>query len=219
MSKASADRFRITPYARAGYDRVARFYDLVLWPQELLAFRRWRRRLWAKVGDPGRILEVGVGTGANLPYHPGRGRVVALDLSLSMLRRAKERAKGNGARADLLRMDVEALAFPNASFDAVVSSFAFCSVADPILGLEEVRRILKPGGRAWLMEHVRSQTPLGWAMDLFNPIAVRLCGENINRDTVGNLRRAGFAVRSVERLFLDVFLLIEAAPESRGRNL
>ena len=97
------------------------------------------------------------------------------------------------------------------SFDAAVSTCVFCSVPDPVQGLSEVRRVLRPGGRAILLEHVRSRNRfLGWLMDLLNPLVVRLSGANINRDTVGNVERAGLRVVRVTDLLFGIVKLIEA---------
>jgi len=101
--------------------------------------------------------------------------------------------------------------FPTGKFDSVVTSFVFCSVPDAVGGLCEVYRALKPKGKAAFLEHVRSKNGLvGPLMDLANPIAVRLSGANINRDTVANVKAAGFEIESVTRLFWDIVLLIEA---------
>lgn len=182
-----------TERARKRYDRGAATYDLREGVMELL-FRRWRRELWALV-PPGRVLEIGVGTGKNIPYYPAGAEVTAIDFSPKMLERAERRARRHGARVSLHLMDAQALAFPDASFDAAVATYVFCSVPDPVLGLSEARRVLKPGGRLYLLEHVRSDCPvLGRAMDLVNPLFVRMTGANLNRRTVENVRRAGFTV-------------------------
>jgi len=110
-------------------------------------------------------------------------------------------------------MDAQALAIADASFDVVVTTCVFCSVPDPVLGLREVRRVLRPGGRILLLEHVRSRLPLlGRCMDWLNPISVRLQGANINRDTVGNVQRAGLHIGQVDNLLLDIFKLVEGGP-------
>jgi len=199
-----------TRTAQKRYDRQAIFYDFRDAPMERFLFRRWRDRLWSLV-PAGRVLEVGVGTGHNIPYYDAHHDVTALDLSPKMLRRAEGRRRRLGKQTGLALMDAQALAASDASFDAAVSTCVFCSVPDPVQGLSEMRRVLRPGGRAILLEHVRSRNPvLGWLMDRLNPLAVRMGGANINRDTVGNVERAGLRVVKVTDLRFGIFKLIEA---------
>jgi len=107
-----------------------------------------------------------------------------------------------GVAARLELADVQALPFPDASFDAAVATFVVCSVSDPVLVLREVRRLLKPGGRLLLLEHVVSQWPvLRSLMQWLDPLPHHLWGAQLNRETV---ETAGFAVISAETLSLDV---------------
>lgn len=195
----------------ATYDRVSRVYDVAEACSEWLLFRRWRRLLFGTAG--GRILEVGVGTGKNIPYYPPGASVVAIDVSPGMMRRARRRASRAAARPTLLRMDVQHLASKPRSFDCVLASFVFCSVPDPLSGLREAGRVCKPDGRVLLLEHVRGAGKLmGRAMDLLNPLCVRLAGVNINRDTAANVQHAGLELVSREDLWGGVFKLIRARP-------
>ncbi|MBI4571266.1 MAG: class I SAM-dependent methyltransferase, partial [Chloroflexi bacterium] len=189
-------------------------YDLREAPMELF-IGRWRRRLWGKIPPGSRVLEIGVGTGKNLRWYPPGVSVVAVDFSPRMLSRAVRRVRKGGVDVQLALMDAQALALAGGSFDVVVSTCVFCSVPDPVLGLEEVRRVLRPDGRILLLEHVRSRLPvLGRLMDWVNPVSVRLQGANINRDTVGNVQKAGLSTRRVDNLFLDIVKLIDGAPAS-----
>jgi ubiquinone/menaquinone biosynthesis C-methylase UbiE len=205
-----------TGVTRARYDRVAPVYDLYEGLMEGLFFRSWRRLVWRAVQGhlqqiaahatgaaavKPRLLEVGVGTGKNLPYYPEGVEAVAIDISEKMLERARRRAQRLKKPVELLPMDAQALAFPDESFDVVVATFVFCSVPDPVLGLREINRVLKPHGRVVLLEHMRPRSErLGKLFDLFNPLAVRLTGANINRRTVENVRKAGLAIESVKEL-------------------
>jgi ubiquinone/menaquinone biosynthesis C-methylase UbiE len=199
-----------TERTRRAYDRSASWYDIQEWLPEKLAVRRWRRRLWELVPG-GDVLEVGVGTGRNLPYYEENMHVTAIDLSPKMLRRAKARAKRGAVPVSLLTLDAQALDFPDSQFDAAVATFVFCSVPDPVLGLSEVRRVLKPGGRVYLLEHVLSHKPvLGWLMRRTNGFWRALSGANIARETVSNVEAAGFEVVSVENLLVDMVKLIVA---------
>ncbi|MBI2166021.1 MAG: methyltransferase domain-containing protein [Chloroflexi bacterium] len=197
---------------RRRYDRQALVYDLVESLPEW-TFAHWRRLLWDRVTG-GHILEVGVGTGKNIPYYPAGADVVAVDLSSRMLRRAVRRTREGASSVELMQMAAESLAFPDHSFDYVATTFVLCSVSDPIGALREMGRVCKPVGTLLLLEHVRIERPLiGLLMDLLNPVAVRMTGANINRRTVANARRAGLILLSLESLApMGLVTLITAKP-------
>ncbi len=212
------DLTTLTQVTRKRYNRIAPLYDLMETFVERARFQKWRAQLWSRV-PPGRILEVGVGTGKNMSYYPSGAQVTAIDLSEAMLARARERARKLGLDVDLQWMDVQHLAFPDDTFDAAVATFVFCSVPDPIRGLQELARVVKPNGDIWLLEHVRVDKPLiGPLMDLLNPLVVRLVGANINRRTVDNVRRAGLSLVSVENLSGDLVKLIHARPPQASQR-
>ena len=198
------------------YNRQALTYDLREAPMELL-LGRWRRRLWALVPPGSRVLEVGVGTGKNLRWYPHDVSVTAVDFSPKMFARAVRRARQRHVSVELALMDAQALALRDAAFDVVVATCVFCSVPDPALGLHEIGRVLRPGGRVLLLEHVRSRLPVvGRCMDWLNPVSVWLQGANINRDTVGNVERAGLRAVRADNLFLDIFKLIQAGQTAQA---
>lgn len=197
------------------YDRQAPTYDLFEAPVELL-MARWRRRLWQLLPPGARVLEVGVGTGKNLRWHPPGVSITAVDFSPKMLARAVGRAEKQRASAQFALMDAQDLALADDAFDVAVATCVFCTVPDPVLGLREVRRVLRPDGRLLLLEHVRSGLPVvGRSMDLLNAVTVRMSGTNINRGTVRNVELAGFRILEVDDLFLDIVKLIIAEPDAR----
>jgi phosphatidylethanolamine/phosphatidyl-N-methylethanolamine N-methyltransferase len=189
-----------TAKTRARYNRIAPFYDMMEGAAER-RFAPWRQQIWALVMGS-RVLEVGVGTGKNLPYYPAVANVTAIDLSNHMLDRARQKAKKLGHPVELLEMDAQQLSFPDDAFDAAVATFVFCSVPDPLRGLRQLVRVVRPGGQVLLLEHVRIDRPgiAGLVMDVLDPLVVRVMGAHINRRTVETVQQAGLTVERVEDL-------------------
>jgi len=203
---------RQTIVTRKRYDRIAPLYDAMEWFTERASFQGWRENLWSRLPD-GYILEVGVGTGKNMPYYPDGAKMTAIDLSDGMLTQARRKAQDLGIAVDLRYMDAQRLEFPDDTFDAAVATFVFCSVPVAVQGLRELGRVVKPDGDIWLLEHVRVNKPVvGPLMDLANPVVVRIMGANINRQTVDNVREAGLEIVKVENLRGELVKLIHARP-------
>jgi phosphatidylethanolamine/phosphatidyl-N-methylethanolamine N-methyltransferase len=192
------------------YDRIAPFFDLLEAPMEGLFFKPWRARLWANATGH-HILEVGVGTGKNFAYYPKDARITAIDLSPNMLKLAEQAKNKNNIQVDLALMDVQSLPYADNSFDTVIAAFVFCSVPLPIKGLKELYRVCKPSGQVLLLEHVISSKPVfAWAMNMLNPIIVKLVGANINRNTVKNVKACAFSTVRIDERCGDILKLIEA---------
>lgn len=193
----------ITEKIRKRYNRIARVYDLMGSMMEKGKMNEWRKSIWQEA--QGKVLEVGVGTGRNIMYYPENADVTAIDFSEKMLEKARLKADILGRKIEFKLMDVQNLDFPDNSFDTVVTTCVFCSVPDPIEGLKEIRRVCKNDGKIIMLEHVKSKGKvLGPLMDLFNPLTVTIAGANINRDTIGNLKKAGINVLIENNLMADI---------------
>lgn len=180
------------------YDRMAWLYDIYDAPMEWMGTKSRRRRLLARAS--GRVLEVGVGTGKNLEHHPKTVSLSAIDVSPSMLSRARRRAEGLDRAVHFGVADVAALPFQDDTFDTAVATCVFCSVADPVEGLRELGRVTKPEGRILMLEHVRPRRRLlGWLADLATSITRRLFGFRANRRTEENVTTAGLDIVEVRR--------------------
>jgi len=168
-----------------------------------------KRRLFAKMR--GATLMVAAGTGNDFKFFPPNMHVVAIDISPKMLERAARKARAYSGSIELREMDVCDLEFPDSTFDTIATAFTFCSVPKPVTGLRELRRVLKPDGHLIMLEHVRSAIgPLGIFMDIMTPLTSRV-GPSLNRDTVGNVQKAGFRLRRVENVYLDVVTSISTS--------
>jgi len=190
------------------YDRTASFYDWM----DFMIKDDVRKEV---IGSArGKVLEVGVGTGKNLPFYRQDCEVTGIDFSPQMLKRARRRAKKLDLQVNLRELDAQEMDFPADSFDTVVATCVFCSVPDPVQGLKEIRRVCKPDGQVILLEHVRSENlVLGKIMDILNPISLHMVGSNINRRTVENASRAGLNLESVQKKGgSNILKLIIASP-------
>lgn len=196
--------------SRRLWNRQARFYDLLTGPMERMMGLARGRALVFERPPKGRVLEVGAGTGKNLPYYPENAVVVATDLSAGMLARAREKARGRSGAVRLVVTDAEDLAFRDGVFDRVIATCVFCSVPDPTRGLREVRRVLRRDGEAVLLEHMRPGGLLGRLFDRLDPFVSRLMGPHINRRTLDNLRAAGLVPAEERNVFSDWIKVVVA---------
>ena len=180
-------------------------FDLCMKPLEAAALDRRRRELIPQAS--GTVLELGAGTGVNLPYYD-LSRIEQLhlsdpDLREKLLDRAVRRLgrSSEPRRVHAHQVEVESIPFPDHTFDSVVFTLVFCMVANPLAGLREIRRVLKREGRIYFIEHVISENPaLGRGMHFLNRPWSHLSGGcNINRDTGSSIRAAGFEIEELQR--------------------
>lgn len=193
---------------RSKWNRAAARYDLMTGygPE-----RRWgpaKRAFYSRMR--GRILFAAAGTGLDFPTFPDGRRITAIDISEGMMRAATPRAAAYSGDLDLAQANLESLPFPDGAFDQVFTACTFCSVPDPVAGLREIRRVLRPGGEMHMFEHTGSRWfPFGLMLHMMNPLSKR-GGPEVIRDTPRNAQAAGFVIEDVRNLFLDVVKTIHA---------
>jgi ubiquinone/menaquinone biosynthesis C-methylase UbiE len=174
-------------------------FDALNWIGERFWLGELRRRLVADL--PGVVVEVGGGTGANLPYYASAARVVAVEPSAAMRSRMTGRLDRCPAPVEVVDGVAERLSVPDGSADAVVVSMVLCSVTDPDAALAEIRRALAPGGVLAVLEHVRADRWRGHLQDVVAPLWRRVgAGCNPNRSTVEAIESAGFGFDCLELL-------------------
>lgn len=173
-------------------DRLAKNRDLQQLRAEMLAAAR------------GSVIEIGFGTGLNLPFYPAVvSSIAAIEPNDGMIARARKRAARHPGALEIVKGRAEELPFDDASFDSAVTTLTLCSVSDPMRALAELRRVLKPDGRLIVIEHGRSAEPsvARW-QDRLNAIQnVLACGCNINRPTVDLVERSGFRFETVRNFY------------------
>ena len=178
----------------------ALIYEPFLWLGERRGMAERRRRALSEAR--GRVLEIGAGTGLNLPHYPARlERLVLAEPEPHMADRLERRVREEGRDAEVARAPAEALPFEEGSFDAVVSTMVLCTVPEPAAAIAEIRRVLAPGGSLVFVEHVRSDDRrlARWQDRLRGPWEGFADGCVCNRRTIDDLRESGFDVSVSER--------------------
>jgi len=204
-----------TGRVRGIYDAMAPRYDRMIAVAEWLLFRDGRQ--WACAIATGRVLEVAVGTGRNLACYPADVHLTGVELSRSMLAQAQARAETLHRAVDLRLGDAQHLTFPDATFDTVVATLTLCSIPDDQAAVREMARVLRPGGRLVLLDHVASPVrPVRAAQRLLDPLLVRFQGDHLLRQPERAVRSAGLVVDELTRSRFGIVLRLAAhKPTSR----
>lgn len=191
----------VTAQIRRHWDRQAPRYDRAMGRIERLAFGD--SRAWVCGQAEGRTLDVGIGTGLNLVHYPEDVPVTGIDLSPGMLSVARRRAAELGRDVDLREADAQHLPFADGSFDTVVATLSLCTVPDLDATVAEMERVLRPGGRLLLLDHVRpSLAPLRWSFQVLQWVINRVDpgnGEQLLRRPLDSVLARGFTIDSRER--------------------
>jgi ubiquinone/menaquinone biosynthesis C-methylase UbiE len=192
------------------YSRISNLYDIIEYPIEKFLLQKYREKVISRA--QGKILEIGVGTGKNLPYYSRNSELTAIDFSSGMLEIAQRKQKRlNLNHFNLLEMDVQKLSFQDNTFDTIVSTCVFCTVPEPEAGLKELYRVLKPGGKALFLEHMKSNWfIINIHLYLMNVFTKIILGTSMIRETQRNIEKSGFKIISVENLKLDILRFIIA---------
>ena len=188
-----------TDFVARVYEKLASTYDLTFGPTLHPGRLEAIERMGIKSGD--RILEVGVGTGINTSLYPPKCHVTGIDLSSSMLEKARERVAREGLRnVRLIEMDASRLTFADDSFDIVYAPYVISVVPDPVQVVREMRRVCRPGGRIIVLNHFRSANPiLSYIERVISPLTVHI-GFKSDLDLPGFLAQAEMQPFSIEKV-------------------
>lgn len=173
------------------YDRQISFFERVLFGGG---------REWVCSQAEGKVLELAAGTGRNLEHYPEGVEITAVELSPQMITIGRKRAEALGREADLRIGDVQDLDFKDESFDTVVCTLGLCTIPDPRKAIGEAHRVLRPGGKLILLEHVRSPSlPVRTIERVLEPLSVRFQADHLTREPLEYLKAEGFEVERLER--------------------
>lgn len=194
---------------RDKWDKAAETLDLMSGNGELKRWLPFKTGLFGHM-ESGNILFASLGTGLDISAFPPGRTITAIDISPEMLKRAQPRIDNYPGEITAELTDIHEMPYPDSHFDQVFTSCTFCSVPDPVAALSALHRVLKTGGRLYMFEHTGSRyIPFKYMLDLMTFIT-RKIGPEMNRNTVGNVRAAGFDVTEVNNLFLDIVKTIKA---------
>ncbi|MEX2556481.1 MAG: methyltransferase domain-containing protein [Actinomycetota bacterium] len=188
----NARRRRVWDKKAPGYDKEIGWFE-----RHVLGLDN---RSWACARAQGQVLEVAVGTGLNIPlYHPDV-RLSAIDLSSGMLEIARQRVAALVRPVNLCQADAHELPFADEAFDSVVCTFSLCNIPDIARAVAEMYRVLKPGGRLVLVDHIRSANILVYAIQkAIEFLSVRIDGDHMTRRPLDQVRAQGFEILEDER--------------------
>ncbi len=187
-----------TERVKRHYDRSAGSYDRIISWAEKVLFGGGRE--WVCSRARGEVLEIAVGTGRNLLFYPEGVRLAGIELSPKMLDIAHRRARELGREVDLRVGDAQDLPFPDASFDTVVATLALCTIPDERQAVAEAARVLRPGGRLLLLEHVRSPILPAWLLQrVLEPLTLLLDHDHLLREPLRHVEDTGLVVERLER--------------------
>ena len=199
-------RNRSCPVPRSETERIRRIFDKQA-PKYDKSMSRFERLLfagnreWVCERAEGKVLELAAGTARNLPFYSADVKVTGVELSPEMANLGRRRAEDLGREIDMRVGDAEALPFPDDSFDSVVCTYGLCTIPDEAAAIREAKRVLRPGGRILLAEHVRSPNPIVRTIQrLLEPFARRFGGDHLLREPLDHLAAEGFEVEELKRL-------------------
>jgi len=203
-------RNKSTEEIAALYDEMAERYERWDWTNRLFS-GPLRKRAFADAR--GRVLDVACGTGTNFRYLPPTAQLVGVDVSPEMVDAARDELATLRRGGTVYRMDAQDLAFPDNSFDTVVSSLSTCTFPDPVAALEEMERVCRPDGRVRLLEHGRSDAEfVGRFQDWRADAHFEKHGCRWTQDPLANVEATDLTVLDSEELFLGIITIIEARP-------
>ena len=189
---ATAKQKRVWDKAAPGYDKQIAFLERVWFTGG---------REWLGPRAHGRILEVAIGTGRNLPYYGADADITGIELSPAMLALARDRAADLGLKVELREGDAQQLPFADGSFDTVTCALSLCSIPNPTAAIAEMGRVLVPGGTLLLVDHIASSwPPLRAGQWLAEQVTGRFAGEYFTRRQLPLVKAAGFRIDEAERL-------------------
>lgn len=192
-SKALDHRRKAWAKLAPKYDKKIGFFEQKVLGEE--------HRAWACSHASGTTLEVAIGTGLNLSHYPSNVSLTGIDLSPEMLEIARQRAAELGRIVDLREADAQALPFEDASFDTVVCTYSLCNVPDDVVAVREMKRVLKPGGKLILVDHIRSAVkPILWIQKVWEFFSIRIDGDHQTRRPLAHVKAEGFEVVARDRM-------------------
>ena len=198
MSRPSTDMATETERVRELQDKEAPRYDRQISFFERILFGGGRE--WVCSQAQGDVLELAAGTLRNLPHYPQGVNLTAVELSPEMAAVGRKRAEELGRSVDLRVGDVQKLDFPDESFDTVTCTLGFCTIPDTTAAAGEAFRVLRPGGRLLLLEHVRSPARAVRGMErVLEPLSIRFMADHLTREPLDYLPGVGFEIDAIER--------------------